>query len=145
MKGPKPSWLQTAQSIYPLSDEEYCKMFDAARRSAKIELNRCNAFTPPNYQRQYIHNSAQSKVIEAAILLRDCKKVTEAQKCSNNLCEGCNGPEVKYTFPVSIELSECQVIALKEDSGVINDGMKSQVIQQVFDQINKVFIVSSSS
>lgn len=73
----KPSWLITAQRIYPMSDEKYYKMLIAARRSAKIELNMRNAFTPPNYQRRYEKSVGEGKVIEAAIALRHCRSVLQ--------------------------------------------------------------------
>ncbi len=69
----KPSWLLTAQKIYPMSDEEYYSMLKAAERTAKIELNLRNAFTSPNYQRKHIKNMGKIKVIDAAITLRNCK------------------------------------------------------------------------
>lgn len=55
-----------------MSDDRYYKLFDAAKRSAKIELNRCNAFTPLNYQRRYMESAGESLVIDAAIALRHC-------------------------------------------------------------------------
>lgn len=73
----KPSWLSTAQKIYPMSDDRYYKMFEAAKRSAKIELNRCNGFTPPNYQRRYERSAGESLVIDAAKALRHCQFVLE--------------------------------------------------------------------
>ncbi len=69
----KPSWLLTAQKIYPMSDGEYYKMLKAAERTAKIELNLRNAFTSPNYQRRHIKNMGEIKVVDAAITLRNCK------------------------------------------------------------------------
>lgn len=74
----KPSWLITAQKIYPMSDDKYYKMLIAARRSAKIELNICNAFTSPNYQRRYIKSKGESLVIDAAITLRHCRSVCKS-------------------------------------------------------------------
>lgn len=76
----KPSWLITAQKIYPMSDDKYYKMLIAARRSAKIELNMRNAFTPPNYQRRYEKSVGEGKVIEAAIALRHCRSILEKIK-----------------------------------------------------------------
>jgi len=73
----KPLWLLTAQNIYPMNDDEYYKLLIAARRSAKIELNMRNAFTSPSYQRRYIRSVGESKVIDAAIMLRNCKSVLE--------------------------------------------------------------------
>lgn len=74
----KPSWLITAQKIYPMSDDKYYKMLIAARRSAKIELDIRNAFTPPNYQRRYVKSVGEGKVIDAAIVLRHCRSVCES-------------------------------------------------------------------
>jgi len=71
----KPSWLLTAQKIYPMGDDEYYKLLTAARRSAKIELNMRNAFTAPNYQRRYIKSMGESLVIDAAITLRHCQSL----------------------------------------------------------------------
>ena len=71
----KPSWLLTAQKIYPMSDEEYFRMLKAAERTAKIELDLRNAFTSPNYQRRHIKNMGEIKVVDAAITLRNCKLV----------------------------------------------------------------------
>ncbi len=73
----KPSWLLTAQKIYPMSDEEYYRMLKAAERTAKIELNLRNAFTSPNYQRKHIKNMGEIKVVDAAITLRNCKLVMQ--------------------------------------------------------------------
>lgn len=73
----KPSWLSTAQRIYPMSDEEYFRMLKAAERTAKIELNLRNAFTSPNYQIRHIKNMGEIKVIDAAITLRNCKLVSQ--------------------------------------------------------------------
>lgn len=69
----KPSWLLRAQKIYPMSDDKYYKLLNAAQRSAKIELNSCNAFTSPNYQRRYMKFGGESMVIDAAIALKRCK------------------------------------------------------------------------
>lgn len=76
----KPSWLLTVQRIYPMSDDEYYKLLIAARRSAKIELNMRNSFTPPNYQRRYIKSVGESKVIDAAIVFRHCQSVRNLTK-----------------------------------------------------------------
>jgi hypothetical protein len=64
-----------AQKIYPMSDNEYYKLFEAAKRSAKIELNMRNAFTSPNYQRRYEKSAGESMVIDAAITLRRCQYI----------------------------------------------------------------------
>ena len=74
-KEEKPSWLLRAQEIYPMSDDKYYKLFESAKRSAKIELNRCNANTSPNYQKRYMKFGGQSLVIDAAIAFRHCKSV----------------------------------------------------------------------
>ncbi len=76
----KPSWLERAQKIYPMSDDRYYIMFDSAKRSAKIELNRCNAFTPPNYQKRYVESAGGSLVVDAAIALRHCRSVLRNQE-----------------------------------------------------------------
>jgi len=75
--GGKPSWLLTAQKIYPMRDDEYYKLLEAARRSAKINLNLRNAFTAPAYQKRYIKNMGESLVIDAAIAFRHCKSVLQ--------------------------------------------------------------------
>jgi len=80
----KPDWLITAQKIYPLSDDEYYKMLISAERSAKIELNNCNAFTPPNYQRKYIKSVGKSIVIDAAIKLKYCKDIINKVKLNHD-------------------------------------------------------------
>jgi len=74
----KPSWLIAAQKIYPMSDDKYYKMLIAARRSAKINLNRLNAFTSPNYQRKCIKFGGENIVIDAAIALRHCRSVCKS-------------------------------------------------------------------
>jgi hypothetical protein len=66
-----------AQKIYPMSDDKYYKLFDAAKRSARIELNLRNAFTSPNYQRRYEKSAGESLVIDAAITLRRCKLLSD--------------------------------------------------------------------
>jgi hypothetical protein len=60
-----------------MSNGRYYKLLDAAKRSAKIELNLRNAFTSPNYQRRYIKSKGESLVIDAAITLRSCQSVLQ--------------------------------------------------------------------
>jgi len=66
----KPTWLLTAQEIFPMSDERYYQMYECAKRSAKIQLNRFNANTSPNYQRKYIENVGLNLLFYAARTLK---------------------------------------------------------------------------
>jgi hypothetical protein len=60
-----------------MSDDRYYKLLDAAKRSAKIELNLRNAFTSPNYQRRYEKSAGESLVVDAAVTLRRCKSLSD--------------------------------------------------------------------
>ena len=75
--GEKPSWLLTAQKIYPMSDDEYYRMLKSAERSAKIQLNMLNAFTAPAYQKRCVKNVGEMMVVDAAIALRNCQSVIQ--------------------------------------------------------------------
>ncbi len=84
----KPSWLLTAQKIYPMSDDKYYKLLESARRSAKIDLNRLNAFTPPSYQRRYIESRGEGMVVGAAMILRRCRLISQKMGRGEEVCKG---------------------------------------------------------
>lgn len=68
-------------------------------------------------------------------------KRTDALPVKTDCCDGCNGcygNDTKKKFHVDVTLSECQIRALHGNVNVIGDGMRGQVIHQIFSQVQNI-------